>query len=684
MSVKKQNKNEQSSDPELGYSEQTIVVGLAGQPNVGKSTVFNLLTGLSQHVGNWPGKTVERKEGTFVLNGTHLRLVDLPGTYSLTANSEEEHIARDFIVHEEPDVVVMIADASALERNLYLLAELLVLPVPVVLGLNMMDVAEAQGMHIEPRVLEAALGLPVIPLVATRNQGVSELIATAERLAREPTSCRPTRPEIAEPHRAVLSRVRELLGKHVPAPYREDWVALKLLEGDREVTEKVRSWLPENNWSSIAALLKEHEDAVLDIASGRYDWIARMVRAAVRHPRLGQISLTDRLDKIAVHPLWGLVLLLAMFALVFWLIFSVAAPIQHWLDVIVIGQLQDWLAVTLANAPPWLADLLVHGVLGGVGIVVTFVPILIVFFTALAFLEDTGYLARAAYVMDRFMHLLGLHGKSFLPLFLGFGCNVPAVMGTRIINSQSGRLLTILLVPLVPCSARLLILALLTPVFFGNQAVVVSGVLVSLNMLVLAIVGIGLNHTVFRGQHAAFIMELPLYHLPNLRSIGHFVWNNTWAFLRKAGTIILLVSIVIWALSSFPGPDVEQSYLARFGQSLAPIGQLMGMDWRMIVALLSSFIAKENAIATLGILYGAGEEGGGLAETMAAVVSPATALSFLAVTMLFIPCVATVAVMYQETRSWRWTLFGVLLLLLIALSAGVIVYQGAKWLGVGV
>lgn len=666
------------------HPERNIVVGLAGQPNVGKSTIFNLLTGLRQHVGNWPGKTVERKEGSLSRDGTHLRIVDLPGTYSLTANSEEERITRDFIVHKEPDVVVMIADASALERNLYLLAELLVLPAPVVLGLNMMDVAEGQGIHIEPHVLAAALGLPVIPLVATRNQGVSELIATAEHLAREPASFRPVRPEIAEPHRDVLAQVRTLLIEHVPAPYREDWIALKLLEGDREVTDKVQSWLPENDWSSIAVLLKEHEDAVLDIASGRYDWIARMVRAAVMHPSLGQISLTDRLDRIAVHPLWGLLLLLAMFTLVFWLTFTVAAPIQHWLDVNVVEQLQGWLAVTLANAPPWLVDLLVHGVLGGAGIVVTFVPILVVFFTALAFLEDTGYLVRAAYVMDRFMHLLGLHGKSFLPLFLGFGCNVPAVMGARVIDSQSGRLLTILLAPLVPCSARLLILALLTPVFFGNQAVLVSWGLVSLNMLVLAVVGIALNHTVFRGQHAAFIMELPLYHLPNLQSIGHFVWNNTWAFLRKAGTIILLVSIIVWALSSFPGPDVEQSYLARFGQSLTPIGQLMGMDWRMIVALISSFVAKENAIATLGILYATGEEGRGFTETMAAVVSPATALSFLAVTMLFIPCVATVAVMHQETRSWRWTLFGVLLLLLIALGAGVIVYQGAKWLGIGV
>ena len=364
-----------------------MVVGLVGQPNVGKSTVFNLLTGLSQHVGNWPGKTVERKEGTFSRNGTRLSIVDLPGTYSLTANSEEERIARDFIVHEAPDVIVMIADASVLERNLYLLAELLVLPVPVVLGLNMMDVAKKEGISIEPNVLEAALGLPVVPLVATKNRGVSELIAVAERLAREHDDFKPTRPEIAESHRDVLAQVRNLLSEYVPAPYSAEWIALKLLEGDMEVTEKARPWLPDSNWSSITDLLKEHEDAVLDIASGRYAWIARMVRAAVVHPGLGQISLTDRLDRVAVHPLWGLLLLMAMFALVFWLTFTVAAPIQHWLDAVIVEQLQGWVARTLANAPPLLVDLLVHGVLGGAGIVVTFVPILMVFFAVLALLD---------------------------------------------------------------------------------------------------------------------------------------------------------------------------------------------------------------------------------------------------------------------------------------------------------
>ena len=667
-----------------GEAGRPLVVALAGQPNVGKSTVFNLLTGLSQHVGNWPGKTVERKEGVLVRDGARVHIVDLPGTYGLTAHSAEERVARDFLIHQRPDAVVMIADATALERSLYLLAELLVLPVPVVLGLNMMDVAEAEGLDIEPHVLEAALGLPVIPLVATRNQGVAELIGAARRLAREPGDFCPQRPEIAEPHRAVLVRVERLIHGRVPPPYVEGWVALKLLEGDAEITDRARGWLSEADWAPVQAVLREHEDAVLDIASGRYEWIVRMVRAAVTQPRLGQISLTERLDRVAVHPFWGLVLLLGVFAAVFQLTFGLALPAQQWLDTRVIGGLQQVLAGALSESPPWLMRLVVEGVLGGAGIVVSFLPILVVFFAALAVLEDTGYLARAAYVMDRFMHLMGLHGKSFIPLFLGFGCNVPSVMGARVIDSATGRLLTVLLAPLVPCSARLMVLVLLSAAFFGERAALVSWALVALNLLVLAVVGVVLNRGLLHGGRAAFIMELPLYHTPNSRTIALFIWNNTGAFLRKAGTIILSVSVVVWALAHFPGEGVEASYLAHAGRFLAPLGELVGLDWRMLIALLSSVVAKENAIATLAVLYGPQATAGGFTTAMAAAVSPASALAFLTVTMLFIPCVATVAVIYQETRSWRWTLFDVAVLLFIALGAGAAVFHAAVWLGLGV
>jgi ferrous iron transport protein B len=662
----------------------SIVVGLAGQPNVGKSTVFNLLTGLSQHVGNWPGKTVERREGNLLHDGLRLRILDLPGTYSLTANSPEERIARDFILRERPDVVIMIADASALERNLYLLAELLWLPVPVVLGLNMMDVAQAQGIEIEAHVLAAALGVPVVTLVATRAEGVAAIVAEAVRLAREPERFKPVRPEIGTPHRQVLASVGVLLGELVPPPYIADWVAMKLLEGDEEITELARGWLPESAWRQVEALLRAHEDAWLDIASGRYEWIGRMVRAAVKQPRLGQVSLTDRLDRYAVHPFWGMLVLLVVFALVFGVTIHVGAPIQEWLDAGVVAPLREWLRAVLSKVPPWISSLVADGVVGGAGTVLTFLPILIVFFAAMALLEDTGYLARAAYVMDRFMHFLGLHGKSFLPLFLGFGCNVPAVMGARVIEARAGRLLTILLAPLVPCSARLAVLAFLTPAFFGDWALPVIVALVTFNLLVLSAVGVTLNHTVFRGQHMAFIMELPLYHVPNARSVGHFVWHNTLAFLRKAGSLILLMSVVVWVLGSLPGPSLDSSYLARLGRVLTPLGELLGMDWRMLVALISSFIAKENAIATLGILYGSGEPGVGLAETLAARVPPATGLAFLTATMLFIPCAATVAVMRQETGSWRWTIFGIALLLAISLGAAALVYQSSRWLGWGV
>jgi len=577
---------------------------------------------------------------------------------------------------------MVIANAAALERSLYLLAELLALPVRVVVGLNMMDVARREGIEVEPHVLAAALGVPVVPLVASRNQGVAELIAAAEALALAPEQFRPARPEVTTRHRDVLERVRAVLGTSVPLPYDRDWIALKLLEGDTEVTAMARTWVPAPAWGSLSELLAQHEHAGVDIASGRYEWIGRMVRAAVTRPRLGQISLTDRLDRVATHPFWGLLLLLAVFGVTFWITFTVASPLQVWLETGVVAPLQRAVHAAFAGSPSWVGGLLAEGVVGGAGIVVTFAPILIVFFTVLALLEDTGYLARTGYLMDRVMHVVGLHGKSFLPLFLGFGCNVPAVLGARVIESPSRRLLTILLAPMVPCSGRLTVVAFLAPVFFGPRALVLALGLVALNLTVLMLVGLVLSRTVFRGQRDPFIMELPLYHVPNLRTIGMYVWNKTAAFLHGAGTVILVMAIIVWALASFPGPSLETSYLAGVGRFLTPLGELMGMDWRMLVALLGGFIARENVIATLSILYRGGESARGLAAGLAASVSPAAALAFLTVTMLFIPCAATVAVMRQETRSWRWTLFSVGLSLVVAVGGGIVVYHGARWLGV--
>ena len=371
---------------------------------------------------------------------------------------------------------------------------------------------------------------------------------------------------------------------------------------------------------------------------------------------------------------------LGILSVVFWLTFSVGSPLQRFLDIYVVQAMAGWVRIALVGGPWWLTGLLTDGVMAGAGMVLTFLPILLIFFTVLGLLEDVGYMARAAYVMDRFMHWMGLHGKSFLPLCLGLGCNVPGVLCTRIIDSPKARLLTILLTPLVPCAARLAVLAVLAPLFFGSMAVWASVGVVGLNLLLLVGIGFALHELVLGGEHVAFIMELPLYHLPNARTIALTVWQRIWDFLKKAGRVIVVVSVLVWCLSVLPNAKFETSYLASLGHFLSPLGAWMGLDWRMIVALLTSVVAKENTIATLGVLYQAGQQGRGLVGTLAGAVKPAAALAFLVVQMSFVPCVATIAAIRQETRSWKWTAVSVGLLLVISLVAGTVVYQVARLL----
>lgn len=652
-----------------------IVVALAGQPNVGKSTIFNLLTGLNQHVGNWPGKTVEQRSGVHHHDGLSMTIVDLPGAYSLTANSQEELIARDYIITQQPAVVVAVVNAAIIERSLYLVAELMALDAPLIVALNMMDVARDEGINIEPHVLQAALGVPVVAMSAAGNQGVRELVDVIAGVVRGRFAAAPARPEIRADHRAVLATVDELVRPYTPAHYPSHWVSLKLLEGDPAVVQMLQGSLPPPAWQQVQALLLQHEDAALAIASGRYEWIGRMVRAAVVRPRAGDVTVTERIDRVATHPLWGLGLFAIVLAAIFGLTYTLGAPLQAWLNDVVVGGLAGALRNLLAGAPRWVSGLVVDGALGGAGTVLTFLPILVIFFAAMAVLEDVGYMARAAYIMDRFMHPMGLHGKSFMPLFLGFGCNVPAVQGTRIIEEPRARLLTMLLAPLVPCTGRMAVVAFVAPLFFGASATLVSWGLIMASLLVMALVGLVLSKTMVRGEPLAFIMELPLYHRPHLKSTALLVWQRCLAFIQRAGTLILLMSVLVWLLSWLPNGEIETSLLARGGRLLAPLGGLMGLDWRILVGLLTSFVAKENSVATLGVLLGAGD--GGLAATLPALLTPAAALAFLVVQVLFVPCVATVGAIRQETQSWRWTLFIVALLFVISFAAGIAVYQVA-------
>jgi ferrous iron transport protein B len=659
------------SSPAEFTNQKPVIIALAGQPNVGKSTVFNTLTGLRQHVGNWTGKTVELKSGELIFQQTAFTLVDLPGTYSLTAMSEEERISRDFILHEKPDLVVAVVNATSLERGLYLVAELLALPAPVILALNMMDVAEEEGFSVEPKVLETAMGIPVVPMSAAKGQGVVELMETIVQLRENKLPYHPQKPSILPALQKVLDQVMALLDGFSLEGLLPRWVGIKLLEGDEEITRKTKAQVRPEVWQKLERILYTHEDAILDIAGARYTWTARMLRAAVFEPPISHGRLTSRLDRVLTHPLWGTLMMLLLLGGAFWLTYSVGSPLQNSLAGLV-GLLADHLRTWLGFAPKWTVELLAGGALGGLGMVLTFLPLLALFYTVLGILEDTGYLSRIAFLADRWMHCLGLHGKSFLPLLLGFGCNVPAVLGSRIIESPKARLLTLLLIPLIPCAARTAVVTFLAPVLFGPWAALVSLGLLAGNLLLLGLAGFILHRFVFRNEHVPFIMELPLYHVPNVRTIARFVWNNLVGFLQKAGKVILLASMVVWALSYFPNGNINTSYLARMAIVLEPFGKLMGLPWPALVALLTGAVAKENTIATLGVLYG------NIGQTLPPVLGMAASLSMLVFQMLFIPCIATLAAMRQETRSWKWTLASAMMMLVLSTVASVVVYHLAR------
>jgi ferrous iron transport protein B len=666
--------------------EKRITVALAGNPNSGKTTVFNNMTGARQHVGNWPGVTVEKKEGSSKYQDTEIRVVDLPGTYSLAAYSLEEVIARDFVVEEKPDVVVDIVDASNLERNLYLTTQFMELDANLVIALNMVDVAESRGMDIDADKLSELLGVPVVPMVASKGKGTEELLEAILTVAKNGGSKNSTRKvnygrELEEELTRLEGVLVYLRDNEFKAKYSPRWIALKLLESDERVMESVSS--VENGKRLMDEVQKSdkhiqdvfEDDAESVIVDRRYGFISGAATEAVHRTAEERHTRSDRIDQVLTNRLIGIPIFLIMMWLTFQLTFRVGAYPMDWIDAAV-GWLSELLNAQMAET--WYRSLLVDGIIGGVGGVIIFLPNIFILFFVISILEDSGYMARAAFIMDRLMHKLGLHGKSFIPMLMGFGCNVPAIMATRTLESRKDRILTILLNPLMSCSARLPVYTLLTAAFFSRRAGTVIFSLYIMGIVLAVLMGKLFRRFLLPGQAAPFVMELPPYRVPTLKGTLIHMWERGSMFLRKAGTIILVGAVIVWALGTFPwGVEYasEVSYAGRLGHAIEPVVKPFGADWRGGVALFFGFIAKEIVVGTFGVLYGTGEDEEALAAKLQTAMTPLAAYAFMVVTLIYVPCVATIATIKKETNSWGWTFFAVGYSLALAWIIATLIYQ---------
>ena len=672
--------------------EKEIVVAIAGNPNCGKTVIFNNLTGSRQHVGNWPGVTVEKKEGSFTSEGRLVKVVDLPGTYSLGAYSEDEAVARDFILFEKPDLVVNVIDSTNMERNMYLTCQLLEMDVKVILVLNMYDEAKSRNMEIDLKKLSFLLGVPVIPTVATKNQGITELvkqIIETSNLPRKETLGINYGSDVEE----VLKRLQDGIIKDTALSiYNTRWLAVKFLEGDTTVEGIIKNSMEypalkdyrDHSAKKLESLWRDDIESFF--AEKRYGYISGIVREILKRYLSAEEkqSISDKIDKVVTNRYLGIpIFLMAMWG-VFQFTFTLGSPLAD-----LIESFFGWLGSMLnslmqsAGAPELLNSLIVDGIIGGAGSVIVFMPNIFLLFFAISLLEDSGYMARAAYITDRFMHTLGLHGKSFIPMIVGFGCNVPGILATRTLDNKRDRLVTILINPLMSCSARLPVYILFTGAFFSAQQGLVIFSLYFLGIVLAIAMGVIFKKFIFKGETSHFVMELPPYRVPTLKSTFIHMWDRGSAFVKKAGTIIVAVVVLVWVLSSLPA-GVEYaspaSLLGRIGGFIAPVFQPAGFGtWEASVALLFGIVAKEVVVGTLGTVYGAGEEG--LAAVLAGVWTPLSAFSFMVMTLLYIPCVAAIGAIKRETNSWGWTGFAIGYSLILGWIMAVIVYQVGSLLG---
>lgn len=672
--------------------DKPLTLALAGNPNCGKTTLFNSLTGSRQHCGNWPGVTVEKKEGKLKRKGFDIKVVDLPGIYSIGAHSQDEVIARDYILFEKPDVVVNIVDATNLERNLYLSVQLLEMGINVVMALNMFDESDAKKIKIDIEKFSKILQIPVIPTVATKGTGINELIEKCLQAVERKNKC-PLKISYPRDLQRHVDEIESMIGRTggLGKDFNTRWLAIKLMEEDKEIVHM----LSLRGAQAAAEKAKGLGEQVLDdcgedvqsiIAEYRYGYIARLLKEIVKFKEnpAQRLSVSDKIDKVVTNKFLGIPIFLAIMYAVFTMTFRLGDPLVGWIEIFFewFGSFVETGLERIAS-PQILSSLLVDGIIGGVGSVLVFIPNIFLLFIAISILEDSGYLARAAYIVDRFMHSLGLHGKSFIPLLMGFGCNVPAIMATRILDNRKDRLITTLINPLMSCSARLPVYVLFAGAFFPARQGLVVFSLYLLGIVLAIFVGLLLKKFVFKGHGSHFIMELPPYRVPTLKSTFIHVWERGSLFIRKAGSIILLVVILIWALSSLPvGVEYasRESILGRMGSFIAPVFAPTGFgSWEASVALLFGILAKEVVVGTLGVIYGVGEEG--LGSVIANYWTPLAAYSFMIMTLLYIPCAAVIGTIKRETNSWGWTAFAILYTLALGWIVATIFYQVGSLLG---
>ncbi len=672
---------------------ENLTIGFIGNPNCGKTTLFNAYTGANLKVANWPGVTVEKVEGAIKDHDLNIRLVDLPGTYSLTSYTMEEKVSRQFILSDEVDVIINVADASSLERNLYLTLQLLELGKPVVLALNMMDIVEKRGMEIDMHRLPEMLGIPVIPVSARKRTGLESLLhAAAHHKGCADPDC------LIHHHKSEVHHIHDHhseyamvysdeiedkidqiileLKKQYPSLKNYRWHAIKLLEQDNEVSEKYPINLPGLTGESYET----------QIINEKYDFIQEVIDEVLLHKQR-QDKFTERVDRALTHRIWGIPIFLGIMAVVFFLTFTVGDWIKGYFEV-AINFLSTIVTQGLAaiGAGTILESLVVEGIIGGVGTIVTFLPNIFILFLALAFLEDSGYMARVAYVMEGLMSSLGLSGKAFIPMLLGFGCTVPAIMASRALENKRDRYKVMLVTPFMSCNARLTIYILFSEMFFGKNAMLVAYSMYLIGIVVAIIVSMILHLIDRKKSENYLLIELPEYKMPDARTVAIYVWEKVKDYLGKAGTTIFLATLIIWFLLNF-GPhgyaaDMSEGFGAMIGKWMVPLFAPIGLGfWQITVALIAGISAKEVVVSSCAVLFGVvnANSPAGM-EKFSAVLQeigfgPLNAFCLMVFCLLYIPCAAALATVHKESDSWAWTGFVTAFQLIVAWVVTFVVYQ---------